>query len=239
MSPIWLHYIRNQSKLYLILISYLCRHKMRIKITQLFYWALPDKTLNTKDISCKGVKSAKDRLTVMFAGEMLNNPAASKTSEKKSCQSAMNSTKRHGWLQKYSAPRAVKSTQHCKKDTPHPDVSWHRLISFSRTSPQPCSAQKEEEKMSTIFELETLRQVRKIHAETAGFIGPLTGDTIIILEDSLVRKKCRTTQLTIDMFFKKWQGEINVLLCYTFWTLVLCFVNDQSDKRRWTIRLYF
>lgn len=69
---------------------------MRIKITQLLHRALPDKTLNTKDISCKGGKSAKDKLTVMFAGEMLNNPAASKTSEKKTCQSAMNSTKRHG-----------------------------------------------------------------------------------------------------------------------------------------------
>lgn len=32
----------------------------------LIYRALPDKTLNTKDISCKGGKSAKERLTVMF-----------------------------------------------------------------------------------------------------------------------------------------------------------------------------
>lgn len=52
-----------------------------------------------KDISCKGGKSAKDRLTVMFAcsatGEKLTNPAASKTSEKETSQSAMNLTKRH------------------------------------------------------------------------------------------------------------------------------------------------
>ncbi|XP_062599444.1 tigger transposable element-derived protein 6-like [Saccostrea cucullata] len=35
--------------------------------TGLFYRALPDKTLNNKDIMCKGGKSAKERLTVMFA----------------------------------------------------------------------------------------------------------------------------------------------------------------------------
>lgn len=35
--------------------------------TGLFYRALPDKTLGTKDQSCKGGKNAKERLTVMFA----------------------------------------------------------------------------------------------------------------------------------------------------------------------------
>lgn len=65
--------------------------------------------------------------------------------------------------------------------------------------------EKEEEKLFTMSELETLRQVRKIHAETtADFIRPLTGDIIMKLEDSfIVKKKCRTTQSTIDMFFKE------------------------------------
>lgn len=62
----------------------------------------------------------------------------------------------------------------------------------------------EEEKLFTMSELETLPQVRKIHAETtADFIRPLTGDIIMRLEYPLVRKKCRTTQSTIDMFFKQ------------------------------------
>lgn len=86
-------------------------------------------------------------------------------------------------------------------------TKWEKdlLGSYQHDETIVCEQEEEEEKeekLSTMSELETFRQVRKTHSETtADFIRLLTRDIIMRLEDSLVRKKCRTTQSTIDLFF--------------------------------------